>query len=166
MPRLYLVVIALFIVSVSFSQTELKKYLDYAKEMYEKGDYVHSLSFYEKAMDLDSSAIHTLWDYAEALRGYKDYRKAEYYYGEIFKREGAELFPNSLLYFGLMQKHNGKYDAAIETFKKAKKVYRNDKKAYQYLKSKREFESCLWAKSNLRDTSDLIFEHLPEFINT
>ena len=166
MPRLYLVVIALFIVSVSFTQTELKKYLDYAKEMYEKGDYVHSLSLYEKAMDLDSSAIHTLWDYAEALRGYKDYRKAEYYYGEIFKREGAELFPNSLLYVGLMQKHNGKYDAAIETFKKAKKVYRNDKKAYQYLKSKREFESCLWAKSNLRDTSDLIFEHLPEFINT
>lgn len=166
MPRLYLAVFALFIVSVSFSQTELKKYLDYAKEMYEKGDYVHSLSFYEKAMDLDSSAIHTLWEYAEALRAYKDYRKAEYYYGEIFKREGAELFPNSLLYFGLMQKHNGKYDAAIETFKKAKKVYRNDKKAYQYLKSKREFESCLWAKSNLRDTSDLIFEHLPEFINT
>jgi tetratricopeptide (TPR) repeat protein len=166
MPRLYLVVIALFTVSVSFSQTELKKYLDYAKEMYEKGDYVHSLSFYEKAMDLDSSAIHTLWEYAEALRAYKDYRKAEYYYGEIFQREGTELFPNSLLYFGLMQKHNGKYDAAIETFKKAKKVYRNDKKAYQYLKSKREFESCLWAKSNLRDTSDLIFEHLPEFINT
>jgi tetratricopeptide (TPR) repeat protein len=140
--------------------------LDYAKEMYEKGDYVHSLSFYEKAMDLDSSAIHTLWEYAEALRAYKDYRKAEYYYGEIFQREGTELFPNSLLYFGLMQKHNGKYDAAIETFKKAKKVYRNDKKAYQYLKSKREIESCLWAKSNLRDTSDLILEHLPEFINT
>ena len=166
MPRLYLVVIALFLATVSFSQTELKKYLDYAKEKYDQGDYVHALSFYDQAMKIDSSAIHTLWEYAEALRAYKDYRKAEYYYGEIFKREGAELFPNSLLYFGLMQKQNGKYDAAIETFKKAKKVYRGDKRGYQYLKSRREFESCLWAKSNIRDTSDLIFEHLPEFINT
>lgn len=166
MPRLYLTIVALFALSISFSQTELKKYLDYAKEMYEKGDYVHSLSFYEKAMKIDSSAIHTLWEYAEALRAYKDYRKAEYYYGEIFKREGGELFPNSILYYGLMQKQNGKYEAAIETFKKAKKVYRSDKRGYQYLKSRREFESCVWAQSNLRDTSDLIFEHLPEFINT
>ena len=166
MPRLYLVFITLFLCIFSFSQTELKKYLDYAKEKYDQGDYVHALSYYEQAMKIDSTAIHTLWEYAEALRAYKDYRKAEYYYGEIFAREGAELFPNSLLYYGLMQKQNGKYDVAIETFKKAKKVYRSDKRGYQYLKSRREFESCLWAKSNLRDTSDLIFEHLPELINT
>jgi hypothetical protein len=166
MPRLYLIVLALFSSSIAFSQTELKKYLDYAKEKYEQGDYVHALSYYDQAMKIDSSAIHTLWNYAEALRAYKDYRKAEYYYGEIFSREGTELFLNSLLYYGLMQKQNGKYDEAIETFKKAKKVYRNDKRSYQYLKSRREFESCLWAKSAIRDTSDLIFEHLPELINT
>jgi len=166
MSRLYLVIVIVIWSGFSNSETELKKYLDYAKEKYEQGDYVHALSYYEQAMKIDSSAIHTLWDYAEALRAYKDYRKAEYYYGQIFQREGAELFPNSLLYFGLMQKHNGKYDAAIETFKKAKKVYRNNKRGYLYLKSKREFESCLWAKSNSRDTSDLIFEHLPELVNT
>jgi hypothetical protein len=44
-----------------------------------------------------------------------------------------------------MQKQNGKYEAAIETFKKAKKKYAKDKKGYLYLKSKRELESCLWA---------------------
>jgi tetratricopeptide (TPR) repeat protein len=165
MPRLYLI-IALFCQTLVWGQSDLKRYLDLAQERYEKGDYVHALIYFEEAMQLDSTAIHTLWAYAEALRAYKDYRKAEYYYGEIYKREGTELFPASLLYYGLMQKQNGKYDQAIETFKKAKKVYRKDQRGYIYQKCKRELESCLWARSNVRDTSRLIFEHLPEHINT
>lgn len=166
MSRLYITCLFVILVLSVFGQSDLKRYLELGEDRFKKGDYIHALKYYDQAMRLDSTAIHTLWAYAEVQRAYKDYRKAEYYYGEIFKREGTEIFPYSLLYFGLMQKQNGKYDEAIETFKRAKKVYRKEMKGYLYVKSKREFESCLWAKSQIKDTSKLIFEHLPEHINT
>jgi hypothetical protein len=72
----------------------------------------------------------------------------------------------SLINLGLMQKHNGKYDEALETFKKAKKKFYKDKKSYEYLKSKRELESCLWAKSAIKDTAKVNYLRLPETVNS
>lgn len=149
-----------------FAQGELKKYLEIAEEKMEKGDLIHAMNYYDKAMQMDSSSINILWGYAEVLRAYKDYRKAEYYYQKVFEREGAELFPASLLYLGLMQKHNAKYDDAIATFKRAKKVYRKDARGYLAVKSRQELQSCLWAKSQQLDTLDLVFHSLPESINS
>lgn len=169
MSRLHLTAIffSFFFIIPSFGQqNELRKYLEIAQEKYSKGDYIHALTFYDRAMAIDSNSINTLWNYAETLRAYKDYRKAEYYYDKVFSREGGELYPLSIMYLGLMQKHNAKYDNAIETFKRAKKVYRKDKSGYLYNKSKQELESCLWAKNAITDTSTLIYEHLPEHINT
>lgn len=167
MSRLYLIAFFLLaFISHGFVQNDLKQFLDIAKEKYAKGDYIHALTYYDKAMQLDSNTIDILWNYAETLRAYKDYRKAEYYYKKVYEREGAELFPYSLLYYGLMSKQNGKYEQALEIFKKAKKTYRKDRKGYLLQKSKQEFESCLWAKNAITDTSKLVFEHLPNHINT
>jgi tetratricopeptide (TPR) repeat protein len=166
MSRLYLILLFIGIHIAAFAQPEIKKYLEFAKEKYQQGDYIHSLQYYEKAMKIDSSAVNILWEYALALKAYKDYRKAEYYFGDVFDREGAQIYPESLLFYGLMLKHNKKYDEAIELFKKAKKVYRDDRRGYLYLKSRQELSSCLWAKNAVTDTSKLIFEHLPEHINT
>ncbi|MDX1653465.1 MAG: DUF1573 domain-containing protein [Brumimicrobium sp.] len=166
MPRLYLII---FFIALGFSvkaQTELKKYLEFAQEKFIQGDYIYALQYYEKAMEIDSNSINTLWEYAETLRAYKDYRKAEYYYKKVFEREGGELYPYSLLYYGLMQKQNGNYTEAVETFKKAKKLYRDDRRGYLYLKSRTEIGSCLWAKSNQGDSIDWVFEQLPENVNT
>ncbi len=165
MSRLYLIIVFIGI-STGFSQDLLKKYLDFAKEQYNKGDYYYALEYYEKAMKLDSQTIDIVWQYAETLRAYKDYRKAEYYYAQVYDREAAQIYPYSLLYLGLMQKQNGKYDAALTTFKKAKKKYYKDKKGYLYKKSKQEIESVLWAQSAYLDTTDLNVELLPGTVNT
>lgn len=148
------------------AQDMLGKYLDFAKEQFDKGDYYYALQYYDKALEIDSNSVDILWMYAETLRAYKDYRKAEKYYAIVYDKEKAVLHPGSLLYLGLMQKQNGKYDEAIETFKKGTKKYIADKKGYYYRKSKREIESCLWAKNAIKDTSNLIFEQLPESVNT
>lgn len=147
MSRLYLVLFAIFSFSFcGFNQSELSKYIKYAEEQYEKGDFYYALDYYEKALAIDSQSVSILWSYAETLRAYKDYRKAELYYGKVYKKEETRMFPSSLLQLGLMQKQNGKYAEAVETFKKAKKKYAKNKKGYLYKKSKREIESCLWAK--------------------
>ncbi len=167
MSRLYLIaVFSALAVSASWGQNLLSKYLKVADEKYQKGDYYYALELYSKAMEIDSNTIDILWKVAEAHRAYKDYRKAEYYYAKVYDREMGAMYPSSLLQLGLMQKQNGKYDAAIETFKRAKKKYSKGKRDYLYFKVKRELESTLWAKSmsDIYEKGDLI--RLPETVNT
>ncbi|MCO4814028.1 MAG: DUF1573 domain-containing protein [Flavobacteriales bacterium] len=166
MSRLYLILILFVTVFSASGQNNLKKYLAFAKEQYDKGDFFYALEYYEKAMELDSNTIDILWNVAETHRAYKDYRKAEFYYAKVYSRESAALYPSSLLNWGLMQKQNGKYDAAILTFKKAKKKYYKKKKSYLYQKSKQELASTVYAKSALIDTMEVRFEQLPETVNT
>ncbi len=166
MSRLYLVLFVLGAISTAFGQNNLKKYMEFAKEQFDKGDYYYALEYYQKAMELDSQSVEINWQMAETNRAYKDYRKAEYYYAKVYEREEARIYPSSLLQLGLMQKQNGKYDQAIETFKKAKKKYYKDKKGYLYLKSKQELVSCIWAKSAIIDTAEVNINKLPETVNT
>ena len=166
MSRLYLVILFVFIALPSMSQNMLSKYLDFAQEQYEKGDYFYAIQYYEKAMELDSNSVDIIWKYAETQRAYKNYRKAEYYYAIVYEKESAQIYPASLLNWGLMQKQNGKYDAALATFKKAKKKYYKDKKSYLYAKAKKEVESTVWAKSSAIDTANVSFDRLPETVNT
>lgn len=165
MSRLYLILFFLCSFQL-FGQDMLGKYLKFAEEQYQKGDYYYALEYYEKVLQLDSNSVDVLWKYAETLRAYKDYRRAEFYYKKVYDKELGAFYPSSLMQLGLMQKQNGHYDLAIETFKKAKKKYYKDKKGYLYQKSKRELESCLWAKSAVRDTAELEFRRLPETVNT
>jgi tetratricopeptide (TPR) repeat protein len=147
-------------------QNNLKKYLEFAEEQFQKGDYYYALQYYEKAMDLDSQSVDIIWNYAETQRAYKNYRKAEFYYQKVYNKEEARIYPSSLLQLGLMQKQNGKYAEALATFKKAKKKYYKDKKGYLYKKAKKEIVSTVWAKSEIRDTLDLALDALPETVNT
>lgn len=166
MSRLYLIVCLCCFTSLVNGQNLLSKYLKTADEKYQQGDYYYALELYGKAMDIDSNTIDILWKVAQAHAAYKDYRKAEYYYAKVYDREMAEIYPSSLLQLGLMQKQNGHYDKAIETFKKAKKKYGKNRKSYLYLKSRQELESTLWAKSNRDIISKGDFIRLPETINT
>ena len=166
MSRIYLVLLVFLFSFPLFSQKELGKYIDFADEQYKKGDYFYALLYYEKALAIDSQTVSTLWKYAETLKAYKDYRKAEIVYKKVYEKEEALLYPYSLLNIAIMQKYNGKYEEATETFKRCKKKYLKDKKNYLYLKSSREIESCLWAKSAIKDTANLIFSRLPETVNS
>ena len=87
MSRLYLIVVFIGLFFVGNAQKDLSNYLKFAKEQYQKGDYIYALQYYEKAMQLDSNTIEILWEYAETNRAYKDYRKAEYYYQKVYRRE-------------------------------------------------------------------------------
>lgn len=165
MSRFYIII--LFFISANlFSQNELGKDLKFAEEQYKKGDFYYAKEYYEKALKLDSNSVAIFWNYAETLKAYKDYLNAEIYYKIVYDKEATLIYPSSLLNLGLMQKQNGRYELAIETFKNCKKKYVKDKKSYLYLKSAREVESCLWAKSALKDTSKLIFSALSDKINS
>lgn len=150
----------------SLAQNELSKYLQIGDRKMVEGDFIYALNFYHKAMDIDSNTVEILWKMAEANRAYKDYSKAVFYYQKVYDREEGRLFPYSLLYLGLMQKQAGKYDGAIDTFKKAKKKYAKSKGDYPYLKSKRELESCLWAREQEKNSPKQKLEKLGKAVNS
>ncbi len=166
MPRIYLKILFVFCSLQICAQGTKEDFVLFAKSQKEKGDYIAAIQYYEKALALDSSSVDVLWNYAECLRLYKDYRKAEAVYQKVYDKEETALYLRSLYYLGEMQKHNGKYEEAIETFKKAKKKYVKDKNGYLYLKSKQELEACLWAKKAIKDTADFSVDPLPATINT
>ncbi len=167
MSRLHLVLIFLFFcTSAIFSQNNVKKYIKFADEQYNKGDYYYALEYYKMALEVDSNNVDFFWKYAETLRAYKDYAEAEKYYLKVYKRENAKKYPASLLYYGLMQKQNKNYVKALETFKLAKKKYQADESSYLYTKSNREIESCSWAIKNLPDSNQLVIYPLPNTVNS
>ncbi len=63
MSRLYLVFAFICTSSMLFGQNNLSKYLDFAQEQYDKGDYFYALQYYEKAMEIDSATVDILWNY-------------------------------------------------------------------------------------------------------
>jgi tetratricopeptide (TPR) repeat protein len=149
-----------------FGQTKIGTFLKYAKENYKNGDYVYALELYEQAMQLDSNSIDILWEYAETLRAYKDYRKASIYYQKVYERENGLIYPYSQLYYGLMLKQTGQYDEALNTFKKVKSQFKSEKDNYAYRKAIREIESCSWVLEESKSNDSIIFRRLRAPINS
>ncbi len=129
MSRLYLIGMFSLLAWTGSAQNELGKYLEFADQQYQKGDYIYALTYYEKALEIDSNSVSTIWKYAETLRAYKDYRRAAFYYEKVYNKEEAAIYPYSLLYWALMEKQNGNYSEAIELFKRAKKKIRQRQKS-------------------------------------
>lgn len=165
MPRLYLIFLFAFSCSYSFSQVKLKQIVAFADEQYKKGDYYYALDYYKQALALDSNNIELLWKYAETHRAYKDYVQAEKYYGIVYARDADSKFPSSILNYGLMQKQNGNYSRAFETFKLAKRKFEEDKDQYLFKKANQEVEACAWAIKNYSDTITPL-KHLPLTVNS
>ena len=166
MSRIYLICILLLGSFSLTAQTELKQLLRLAEEQYQKGDFYYAKEFYEKAMNYDSNSVSILWMYAETLRAYQDYSNAAYYYGKVYQKEMTQLYPYSLIYYAMMLKQSGEYDKALDMFKLAKKKYAKNKKDFPYLKARQEVSACVWAKSAIKDSMDVVFVHLPETVNS
>jgi tetratricopeptide (TPR) repeat protein len=165
MPRLYLVLYVILFSTFSIGQVKTKKLVEFADKQFKKGDYYYAIEYYQKALKQDSTNLDIQWKYAEAQRAYKNYVVAEEYYSIVFERDGLKTYPSCLLQLGLMQKQNGKYAKALETFKQAKREYEKDKSDYLFKKSNQEIDATIWAIKNFSDTLKPM-ESLPATVNS
>jgi hypothetical protein len=152
--------------SLLFGQNDYKKITAFADEQMANGNYNYALQFYQQAMSIDSSQYELLWKVSLCQQALKNYPKAAYYFAKVYAKEECRIYPSSLLNWAIMEKQCGHYEQAIELFKNAKKKYAKNKKDYLYLKSKREFESCLWAQTAVRDTTTVDLLTLPKEVNS
>jgi hypothetical protein len=165
MPRLYLVFFTTLFYVFSFGQVKTKKLVEFADQQYIKGDYYYAIEYYQQALKQDSNNLELQWKYAEVQRAYKNYIVAEEYYTKVYARDDAKIYPSSILQLALMQKQNGKYGKAFETFKLAKRKYEKDKTDFLYKKAMQEIDATAWAIKNFTDTVKPL-EPLPETVNT
>jgi hypothetical protein len=164
--RLFIISLAVLFLSGSGYGQNIKRFLKYGDQSYAEGDYYGASLYYKMALDVDSIDIEILFKYAESLRQYNEYEKAEWYYAKIFKKERGKLKPLAPFWLATMQKHNGKYKTAAATWKKVNRLYIRNKKSYEYLKSKQEMKSCKYAMRAMRDSADVAVSNLGESINT
>jgi len=128
-------------------------------------DYYGASLWYQQALEIDSSVIETVFKYAEALRGYNDYEKAESNYYYIYKRDRGRIYPFAPFWYATMLKYNGKYAAAKKAFKRSKRYF-TDHKSYPYLKVMNEIKSCEEAIKLLNDSIPVDIKNMGNSINT
>ena len=154
-----------FSIQIGFGQSYTQM-VEFADQKMVEGDYFYAISYYKKAMELDSNSVEILWKMAEAQRKYKAYTSAEYYYSKVYAKENGLIYPQSVFWLATMQQYNGKYEASLENWKLTKKVFKKDKKSYEYKKAQQSMVSCLWAMKNVNDTTDYQVKALPEPVNS
>ncbi len=140
--------------------------VEFADQKVEEGDYYYAITYYEKAMQIDSNSVEINWKMAEAQRHYKNYVLAEYFYQKVYDKEGGKIYPYSVFWLATMQHYNGKYREATGSWKIAKKVFKRQRKEYVYKKSLQEFKSCLWAKKAINDTTQYQVKPISKVINS
>ncbi len=159
------VLVIVFSAGVSSAQS-YPQLVEFADQKMVEGDFYYAIVYYKQAMELDSNSVEILWKFAEAQRKYKDYVKAEHYYARVFAKENGLIYPASVFWLASMQQYNGKYSEALENWKLVKKVYKKDKKSYEYRKAQQAMVSCLWATKAINDTTDFKVNPLTEPVNS
>lgn len=144
---------------------KLNDYLKYGDESFDEGDYYGASLYYAKAMEIDSSDFEIVWRYAESLRMYNEYEKAEYYYDKIYSKDKGRDYLDAGFWLATMQKFNGNYKEAVKTFKYIEKRYK-DKTSYHYQKCDHEQESCSWAIGQEGDTLPVAVNNIGLGVNT
>jgi len=141
-----------------------KQYISYGDEAMRKGDCYNAAIYFKQGLEKFEFNLEMEYKYAEALRGYNDYKNAADAYKKVVQDDVTHEYPMAIFWYGTMLHYLGKYEAAIAQFKKFQTRYKE--KGYYRDKAQQEVESCSWATVNARDTTQLKIIHLPEGVNT
>ncbi len=161
-----LVAIFLCLVSFTINAQNQKQLVKVGDQLYGEGDFYGASIWYKQALDIDSTYLDIVFKYAEALRGYNDYAKAESKYFYVYKKDRGIVYPLAPFWYSMMLKYNGKYSEAKTSFKRIKRFFSKDKKSYYYLKVMNETESCEEAIKIMKDSVLVDINNMGSSINT
>lgn len=157
----------LVVFSVGYLSAQSQKQLiKVGDQLFAEGDFYGASKWYKDAMDLDSAYLDVVYKYAESLRLFNDYAKAEKYYLKIYRQDMGKLYPMAPFWYSTMLKYNGNYNEAKKTFKRAKRFFQNDKKGFYYQKVNQEIKSCETAIQLRKDSLPLDIKNIGNSINT
>jgi len=158
MKRLFLLIISLLVITLPEASAQKRK-SEKAYTSFNAGEYYNAIDLfkdaYSKTNKSDKNARNELvFMIAECYRLTNDPKNAEIWYKQSVKSSNSK--PEAEYYLGESLKKNGKYQQAIEEFKKYKQVAPGDSKADQ------EIRSCELAMEWLRNPEAYKVEELKE----
>ncbi|MCC7331632.1 MAG: hypothetical protein IT232_03395 [Flavobacteriales bacterium] len=158
----------LIVLSTTFgvSAQSQKQLIKVGDDLFAQQDYYGASKWYKEALMLDSTYLDLLFKYAESLRLYNDYAKAEWHYQSIYKQDQGKSFPLAPYWYSMMLKYNGKYADAKKNFKKSKRYFQSDKKGFYYQKINQEIKACDVAVQILKDSLPIDVKNIGNSINT
>jgi tetratricopeptide (TPR) repeat protein len=153
------------IVSCAYGQTA-KQYLSSGDEAMKNGQYYNAAQYYKQGLEKYEFNLEMEYKYAEALRGFNDYKTAADQYKKVIQEDVTHQYRLSVFWYGIMLHYLGKYEPAITQFRKF--ISRYSEKGYYHDKAQQEIESCSWAAAHIKDkeTPAIKIIHLDEGVNT
>lgn len=161
-------IITCYFLLATFSSTaqSQKQLIKVGDQLFNQADYYGASLWYHNALQIDSNYLELRYKYAEALRMYNDYKKAEPQYYLLYKKDRGRNFPMVPFWYSSMLKYNGKYSDAKKFFKRSKRFFVKDKTGFYYQKVMQEIKSCEVALQLIKDSVDVDTKNIGESINT
>jgi outer membrane protein OmpA-like peptidoglycan-associated protein len=153
-----------FCVPQFISAQTAKQYIAYGDEAMKKGEYYNAAEYFKMGLEKFEFNLELEYKYAEALRGFNDYKNASEAYKKVVQDDVTHTYPLATFWYGMMQHYLGRYESAIAQYKKFKLKY--TEKGYYKDKAQQEIESCSWALANVNDTATQHIIHLPPGVNS
>ena len=110
----------LFCIPVLSHAQSAKQYLSYGDDAMKKGEYYNAAEYYKQGLEKFEFNIELMYKYAEALRGFNDYKNAAEAYKKLIEQDVTHEYPLATFWYGSMLHYLGKYEQAIVQFKKFK----------------------------------------------
>lgn len=162
--RLFLLIILGVSHFILFAQSA-KQWNKQGNKLYEMGDYLGALKAYKKAYSMEKNVSEYVFNYAEALRGYNDYKEAEEHYKIALDLDEGQSYPLCMFWLATMQKQQGNYKQAQESFKLFYKHYKQAPSFYQR-KAKNEMKACDAAQKIVLDTQKVNIQNVGQLTNS
>ena len=152
-------------VNLGSAQT-MKQFQKKAQEAFDNQNYYAALTHYSTIVDVDSSNIDVMYNYAEAARNYNAYSMAENSYQQVASSEKSVDFPLTNYWLAGVKKNLGKYSEAKDLY--TKYLSNNQDQSSEFAKkAQQEIEYLSWADEIVSQPIEGIeLEHLGPEINT
>ncbi len=160
---LFLLMLSLFSYNC-FAQTNEER-LKLADDTYNHGDYFNAAVYYKQLLEKDNSNLDLAYKYANSCRLYNNYVDAENYFLIILKKDNNKAYPLAGFYYAEMNKYNGKYELALQSYKDFYELNK-DKNDFYTQKTKQGISSTEYAIELMKDTTKVEITHLGKNINT
>ena len=174
MKKLLIILILAFLSNYSFGQSQERDHSklsseerhDVAHDMIKKGGYYGALEHLKELVEKHPENSKYLFRLGQAYLSSRDYLNAEGYFLSTIEKN-KKVLP-ALYFLGISQQYQGKYNEALENFRKFNNSKYRDKRGEERLKlkSKIHAESCEYALMHNSDKHKAEIEHLGDEINS
>ncbi|MEZ4722450.1 MAG: hypothetical protein R2813_11315 [Flavobacteriales bacterium] len=123
-----------------------------------------ALFYYRLALKTDTHFVEAHFKAGEAYRTQRNYKRAASHYQHCANHDEQDMFPDALLWLGIMQTQMGEYQAAKRSLQHFLSIYRQRDELYR--QAREAVESCDWALDHEKDEPKFKVEEPDSGLNT